>query len=136
MHQDLDHVADVTTLVSAGIELPVAIGACASLAETVVTVRVDNAALRQAPEIAASRLHLLASLQDDRSNALTRELIGAEQAGWTGPYDDNPGSCPVDAAGLGATDGKFAVFTPTLLMLNVRQSVSSVCGPFAVAVSV
>ncbi len=60
---------------------------------------------------------------------MTRELIGTEQAGWTSSYDEYPGSSLVDTAGLGATDGKLVVFTPTQQVVNPNSPAACVNGP-------
>src|SRR5262245_39205012 len=97
--EQLDHIAYVAALVRPRVQLAVGIGAGAAFAETIIAVGIDVTVLGEAFQIAAPRLHWLAAVEHHRGDAMTRQLIGAEQSRWPTTHHDH--RCPADLARLG-----------------------------------
>ena len=89
LHEELQHLADVAALGGARVELAVAVGPCAALAEAPVAVGVHLLGAHHADDVGLALLHGLAALDDDGLHAQLQRPQGCEEARGAGTDDDN-----------------------------------------------
>ena len=88
-HEPSQGLLHVATLFAAGVQLAVAVGARPTLAKTVIGVGVDNVLTVQSGQISAACTHVLASLNEDGTQALHEALKPRKQPCWSRTYNQD-----------------------------------------------
>src|SRR5207249_7230725 len=104
-HQSMEDFAYRSALVGPRVQLAIAVGTGAALAEAVVGLRIDDSLLVERRDVAPARLRGLAPIEDDRADAVLREPERAEKTGRTRPHDDHGASSLADRPEPRSRDG-------------------------------